>query len=81
VFLYQRLEQGVPLRAEHFLLHQQVAQGFAFFQHPSVHGCDQLIAGDEIQLQGEDAEKQVVVGCRRGLGHGYSVAARGVGRG
>ncbi len=79
VFLHQRLQQGVSLGSERLLAHEDGAEGLAFVQHPGVHGGDELVAVDEIQLQGEDAVQQVQVGGV--LGHGDNPRGQEMGAG
>jgi hypothetical protein len=47
-----------------FLLDEDLAQGFVLVEDPRMHGGDELIAADEIQLQGQDAKQQVAVRVR-----------------
>ncbi len=44
------------------LLAQHLPEGFVLVENPGVHRRDQLVARDEVHLQGDDAEEQVAVG-------------------
>ena len=61
------LVEGMILGAEAAALAEEVGQGPLLGQHPGVHGLDELVAGDEVVLQRQDAEEQVAVDV--GLGH------------
>jgi len=61
------LQRRVQVHAQDLLLHQDVPERLAFFEHPGVHAGHELIAADEIHLQGQDGEQQIAVG---GVGHG-----------
>jgi hypothetical protein len=68
-----RLHQGVFLRGQAALFDQDLPQGLVLGEHPGAHRRQEGVAGDEVHLQGQDAEQQVAVGgrgTRRGFGHG-----------
>ena len=56
--------------AEHAALAEDLAQRRLLAEHPGVHGVEQLLARDEVHLQGEQAEHQVAVGRRAGAWDG-----------
>ena len=64
----QRLEQGAGIRLQGPALLEEVGQRPVLFEKPGVHRGDQAVAGDEVHLEGQDAEEQVAI--RGGLGHG-----------
>jgi hypothetical protein len=67
VLVDQRLQQAAPGLSEVAALDEDLAERFRLVQRPGVHPGDEGVAGDEVDLQREDAEEQVAVGV--GLGH------------
>ena len=65
VFLDQGVEQLQPGRRQVAVVAQEVAERLGLVEQPGVHAGDQGVAGDEVELHGQDAEQQVAVG-----GHG-----------
>jgi hypothetical protein len=61
----QRLQQLSALGLEGLQSHQVVGEGHPLVVDPSLHARDQLVAGDEVHLQGQDAKQEVSV---RGAG-------------
>jgi hypothetical protein len=61
MFLDQGAQQGVLVRAQGTLLLQEFSQWRLLSQYPGVHDSNELVAGDEVHLQGQDAEEQVAV--------------------
>jgi len=55
VFLDERLQQGVPIAAQGLLLDEDAAEALGLVQDPGIHGFDEGIAADEVQLKGQDA--------------------------
>src|SRR5581483_7820630 len=47
---------------------EQLAERPVPRQRPGIHGLDELVAADEVVLQGQDAEQQVAVGA-----HGWGL--------
>jgi hypothetical protein len=62
VFAHQRFEQLQPFGRQLRLLYQDLSQRLALVEHPGVHGRDQGIAADEIQLQRQNGKQQIAVG-------------------
>ncbi len=77
---HQRLDRVVILGQERALLAQDLPERLVLVENPRVHRRDQLIARDEVQLQGDDAEEQVAVGdvMTRRHGGGSKGQARSV---
>jgi hypothetical protein len=70
VLLNQALQQGAPLGRQRLLLQEDLSQRLTLVEHPGVHGGYEGVTGDEVQLQGEDAEQQIPVSVRSRRGHG-----------
>jgi hypothetical protein len=70
--------QEVPvLGPEPLVLDQDLPEWGGLLQDPGIQGGDELVAADEVHLQGQDAEEQVTVGGRAGrvvVGHGQVLA-------
>jgi hypothetical protein len=62
---YQGSQQVQPICRQATLFAQDVAERLSFIEQPRVHGRDQGIFRDEIQLHGEDTEQQIAIGRRR----------------
>lgn len=63
-----RVDDVAVARFKNALFDQDLSQWFELVEHPGIHARDELVAGDEVHLQREDAEEQVAVGVRRGHG-------------
>ena len=62
VGLDHRLDQVAKSLGEDAAAHENFTQRTVFLQNPGVHPLDQRIAGDEIQLECDDAEEKISVG-------------------
>jgi hypothetical protein len=62
VLLDHGVQEPVVVGVEGTMLQEELAQGHVFVQHPGVHGRHQLVAVDEVHLQGQDAKQEVAVG-------------------
>ena len=65
MLLEQRREQFAACRREVAFIDQQGFERPRLVQHPGIHRRDQLIAVDEIKLQGEDSQQQISIGNHR----------------
>jgi hypothetical protein len=52
----QHIERGALLRTQHLLLDEDLPKGPGLVEHPGIHGGDELVAAEEVHLEGEDAE-------------------------
>jgi hypothetical protein len=62
VLLDQCLQYLSARRRQITPLNQKVDQSPCLIEHPRLHRRDQLVAGDEVHLQRQDAEQQIAVG-------------------
>jgi hypothetical protein len=69
MLLHQRVEQFMRVGVERLLSDQNFAEQLLLGKHPGMHRRDQLVAGNEIRLQGQNAKKKIAIGKRQ-LGHG-----------
>ena len=79
----QRLQQRTAGVVERPAVHEDLAQGPSLVGDPGGEGGQQVVAADEVVLQGQDAEEQVAAGLPRRVGGGRSAPGprRGVGVG
>src|SRR5262249_19130728 len=73
VLIHQGFQRGPLVLGQGALVLEDRAQGPGLIEHPGVHGGDEGVAAEEVQLQGQDAEEKVAVGrgaAGGGLGHG-----------
>jgi hypothetical protein len=59
--LYQSVESNPTIVGQYALPAQNITQRDVFLQHPGVHRVEELLAGDEVHLQGEKPEDHVAV--------------------
>ena len=59
---HQRLQQGAAGRVERPAVHQELGQGPGLVGDPGGEGTQEVVAPDEVVLQGQDAEEQVAPG-------------------
>jgi hypothetical protein len=64
VLLRQGREQGEVVVGQPRLFAQHVGQGAVPLRRPGVVGGRELLAGEEVQLHGQQAEHQVAIGGR-----------------
>jgi hypothetical protein len=70
--LHHGLHQSPLLWSKAALFDENLSQWLVLVQNPGVHGPQEVVAADEVHLQGQDAEQQVAIGGRgtgRGFGH------------
>jgi hypothetical protein len=68
----QRLEQPPVLRPQEAAPLQVLGQRLVLGQHPRLHARDELLAGNEIHLQGQNAKQQIAI-----AGHGHAAGISG----
>ena len=79
---HERVEKHVASGAERLLRDEDVSKRLALVKHPGMHGGDELIAGDKIHLQGENAEEEIpisIAGARGG--HNFNLGPRDMSEG
>ena len=62
MFFHNAVDQVNALAAQHALLCQDLAQRAGLGKDPDVHGSNELVAHDEIELERKNSEEQVAVG-------------------